>query len=238
MSKVETAMIMAAGLGNRMRPLTDTRPKPLVEVAGKAMIDHCFDKLAAAGIGKAVVNVHYMADMLEAHLAALSYPVAIRISDERAQLMETGGGLVQAEPLIAEDNFFCINSDNLWIDGPANSLHQLAEAWDEDRMDALLLLVPRLTAHNYKGSGDFHLDGEKRISRKLPGQEAPMIYSGIQLLSKRLLRDPPEGPFSTNILWERAIGEGRLFGSVHQGEWFEVGSPEAIAPTEAALADA
>lgn len=238
MSKVETAMIMAAGLGNRMRPLTDKRPKPLVEVAGKAMIDHCFDKLAAAGIGKAVVNVHYMADMLEAHLAALPYPVAIRVSDERAQLMETGGGLVQAEPLIAEDNFFCINSDNLWIDGPANSLHQLAEAWDEDRMDALLLLVPRITAHNYKGSGDFHLDGEKRISRKRPGQEAPMIYSGIQLLSKRLLRDPPEGPFSTNILWERAIGEGRLFGSVHQGEWFEVGSPEAIAPTEAALADA
>ncbi|WP_373490693.1 nucleotidyltransferase family protein [Parasphingorhabdus sp.] len=238
MKNIETAMIMAAGLGKRMRPLTETLPKPLVKVAGKAMIDHCFDKLAEAGIGKAVVNVHYLADMLEAHLAGLSHPIETRISDERGQLMETGGGLVQAEPLIEEDNFFCINSDNLWTDGPANSLLQLAETWDEDRMDGLLLLVPRASAHNYRGAGDFHLDEEKRISRRLAGQEAPLIYSGIQLISKRLLRDAPAGPFSTNIFWERAIGEGRLFGLVHQGEWFEVGSPDAIAPTEAALARA
>ncbi len=236
MTKIETAMIMAAGLGKRMRPLTEMRPKPLVEVAGKAMIDHCFDKLAEAGITKAVVNVHYLADMLEAHLAALPYPIDIRISDERAQLMETGGGLVQAEPLIEEDNFFCINSDNLWTDGPTNSLLQLAKTWDEHQMDGLLLLVPRTSAHNYQGAGDFHLDDENRISRKLPGQQAPLIFSGIQLISKRLLRDAPTDSFSTNIFWERAIGEGRLFGVVHQGEWFEVGSPEAIAPTEAALA--
>lgn len=236
MTKVETAMVMAAGLGKRMRPLTETRPKPLVEVAGKAMIDHCFDKLAEAGIGKAVVNVHYLADMMEAHLAALPYPIEIRVSDERAQLLETGGGLAQAKSMIDEDNFFCINSDNLWTDGPTNSLHQLAEQWDEDKMDALLLLVPRGSAHNYQGTGDFHLDDENRISRKLPDQQAPLIFSGIQLISKRLLRDAPSGPFSTNIFWERAIGEGRLFGMVHQGEWFEVGSPQAIAPTEAALA--
>ncbi|PHR16881.1 MAG: mannose-1-phosphate guanylyltransferase [Sphingopyxis sp.] len=236
MTKVETAMIMAAGLGQRMRPLTDNRPKPLVEVAGKAMIDHCFDKLAEAGIGKAVVNVHYLADMMEAHLAASSYPIQVKVSDEREQLLETGGGLVKAERLIGEENFFCINSDNLWTDGSTNSLHRLAQAWDEKRMDALLLLVPREVAHNYKGSGDFHLDDERRISRKRPGQQAPLIFSGIQLIAKRLLRDPPEGPFSTNIFWERAIGEGRLFGLVHEGEWFEVGSPEAIAPTEAALA--
>ncbi len=236
MTSVKTAMIMAAGLGKRMRPLTENRPKPLVEVAGKPMIDHCFDKLAEAGIGKAVVNVHYLADMMEAHLAALAYPIEIRISDERTQLMETGGGLVQAEPMIDEEIFFCINSDNLWTDGPKNSLHQLAEAWDGDQMDALLLLVPRTSAHNYKGSGDFHIDDDNRISRKLPGQQAPLIFSGIQLISKRLLRDAPSGPFSTNIFWERAIGEGRLFGLVHQGEWFEVGSPQAIAPTEAALA--
>ncbi|AMO71527.1 nucleotidyltransferase family protein [Sphingorhabdus sp. M41] len=237
MIKVDTAMIMAAGLGKRMRPLTEARPKPLVEVAGKAMIDHCFEKLVAAGIGKAVVNVHYLADMMEAHLAALPYPIDIQVSDERAQLLETGGGLVQAQPLIAEDIFFCINSDNLWTDGPANSLLQLAEAWDEDRMDALLLLIEREAAHNYQGHGDFHLDGEQRISRKLPDQKAPLIYSGIQLISKRLLRDAPTGPFSTNIFWERAIGEGRLFGTVHHGQWFEVGSPQAIAPTEAALAN-
>ena len=230
-------MVMAAGLGTRMRPLTDNRPKPLVEVAGKAMIDHCFEKLVEAGIGKAVVNVHYCADMMEAHLAALAYPIDIRVSDERAQLLETGGGLVQAEPMIAEDIFFCINSDNLWTDGPTNSLHQLSELWNEERMDALLLLIPRETAHNYHGDGDFHLDGEKRISRKLPGQTAPLTYSGIQLISKRLLRDAPTGAFSTNIFWERAIGEGRLFGAVHEGQWFEVGSPQAIAPTEAALAN-
>ena len=237
MTNIETAMVMAAGLGTRMRPLTDNRPKPLVEVAGKAMIDHCFEKLVEAGIGKAVVNVHYCADMMEAHLAALAYPIDIRVSDERAQLLETGGGLVQAEPMIAEDIFFCINSDNLWTDGPTNSLHQLSELWNEERMDALLLLIPRETAHNYHGDGDFHLDGEKRISRKLPGQTAPLIYSGIQLISKRLLRDAPTGAFSTNIFWERAIGEGRLFGAVHEGQWFEVGSPQAIAPTEAALAN-
>lgn len=237
MTKVETAMIMAAGLGKRMRPLTEARPKPLVEVAGKAMIDHCFEKLVEAGIGKAVVNVHYLADMMEAHLAALPYPIDIRVSDERAHLLETGGGLVQAEPMIAEDIFFCINSDNLWTDGPVNSLRQLAEGWDEDRMDALLLLIPREAAHNYKGDGDFHLDDENRISRKLSGQKAPLIYSGIQLISKRLLRDAPTGAFSTNIFWERAIGEGRLFGAVHEGQWFEVGSPQAIAPTEAALAN-
>ncbi|MEH6662518.1 MAG: nucleotidyltransferase family protein [Parasphingorhabdus sp.] len=235
MTKVDTAMIMAAGLGKRMRPLTETRPKPLVEVAGKAMIDHCFEKLVEAGIGKAVVNVHYLADMMETHLAALPYPIDIRVSDERAQLLETGGGLVQAEPMIEEDIFFCINSDNLWTDGPTNSLQQLAQAWDEDRMDALLLLIEREAAHNYQGDGDFHLDDEKRISRKLPDQKAPLIYSGIQLISKRLLRDAPAGAFSTNIFWERAIGEGRLFGTVHEGQWFEVGTPQAIAPTEAAL---
>ncbi len=237
MTRVETAMIMAAGLGTRMRPLTDSRPKPLVEVAGKAMIDHCFEKLVEADVSKAVVNVHYHADLMEAHLAAVPYPVDILVSDERAQLLETGGGLVRAEPLIAEDVFFCINSDNLWTNGPTNSLLQLAQAWDGDRMDALLLLVRREAANNYKGDGDFHLDDEKRISRRRPGQTAPLIYSGIQLISKRLLRDAPAGPFSTNILWERAIGDGRLFGAVHEGQWFEVGTPQAIAPTEAALAN-
>ena len=138
--------------------------------------------------------------------------------------------------MIDEENFFCINSDNLWTDGPTNSLHRLAQTWDDRRMDALLLLVPRNATHNYQGTGDFHLDEENRISRKRPDQQAPLIFSGIQLISKRLLRDAPEGPFSTNIFWERAIGEGRMFGIVHEGEWFEVGSPQAIAPTEAALA--
>ena len=238
MTDVQTAMIMAAGLGKRMRPLTATRPKPLVKVAGKAMIDHCLDKLWEAGITKVVVNAHYLPDALEAHLKSVSYPFEIRISDERAQLMETGGGLVQAEPLIEEDRFFCINSDNLWSDGPTNSLQRLSERWDDDEMDALLLLAPQTSAHNYKGAGDFRLDEHGRVTRRLPNRQAPFIYTGIQLLSKRLLRDAPDGPFSTNILWSRAIEEERLFGLVHEGDWFEVGTPEAIAPTEAALASA
>ncbi len=236
MSKVETAMVMAAGLGKRMRPLTATRPKPLVKVGGKPMIDHCLDKLWEAGVMKVVVNVHYLPDALEAHLKSVNYPFDIRISDERGQLMETGGGMVQAEPLIDEDRFFSINSDNLWTDGPTNSLQRLEERWNDAEMDALLLLVPQTSAHNYKGAGDFKLDDYGRVSRRLPDRQAPFIYTGIQLLSKRLLRDAPEGPFSTNILWSRAIEEGRLYGLVHEGDWFEVGSPEAIAPTEATLA--
>lgn len=236
MTKVETAMIMAAGLGKRMRPLTATRPKPLVKVAGKAMIDHCLDKLWEAGVMKVVVNAHYLPDALEAHLQSVNYPFDIRISDERKQLMETGGGLVQAQALIDEDLFFCINSDNLWTDGPTNSLQRLVSRWDDQTMDALLLLAPQTSAHNYKGAGDFKLDDHGRIRRRLPNRQAPFIYTGIQLVSKRLLRDAPEGPFSTMKLWERAIAEDRLFGIVHEGDWFEVGSPEAIAPTEALLA--
>lgn len=236
MSKVETAMIMAAGLGKRMRPLTATRPKPLIKVAGKAMIDHCLDKLWEAGVMKVVVNAHYLPDALEAHLKGVNFPFDIKISDERSQLMETGGGLVQAQSLIDEDIFFCINSDNLWSDGPTNSLSRLASRWDDKEMDALLLLVPQTSARNYKGAGDFRLDEHGRVTRRLANRQAPFIYTGIQLVSKRLLRDAPEGPFSTNILWNRAIEEGRLFGLVHEGNWFEVGTPEAIAPTEAALA--
>lgn len=238
MTTVKTAMVMAAGLGRRMRPLTETRPKPLVEVAGKAMIDHCLDKLQDAGVSKVVVNVHYLPELLEAHLRTANYPFEFRISDERDQLMETGGGLVQAERLIDEEIFYCINSDNLWSDGPVNSLQRLADSWDDRQMDALLLLAPRESAHNYEGTGDFVLDEQGRITRKKLGGEAPFVYSGIQLISKRLLHRPPVGPFSTMILWERAIANGRLFGLAHEGSWYEVGTPEAIAPTEAALASA
>lgn len=236
MTKVTTAMVMAAGLGTRMRPLTDDKPKPLVKVAGKAMIDHCFDKLTETDVEKVIVNVHYLPDMLETHLKEAGYPFEFRVSDERTRLMETGGGLMQAQPLIDEYPFFCINSDNLWSDGSPSSLEQLAETWDETRMDALLLVVPHSGARNYKGTGDFYLDEQNRISRKEPNGDAPYIYTGIQLISKRLLREAPEGPFSTMKLWERSISEKRLYGLVHQGDWFEVGSPDAIAPTEAALA--
>lgn len=234
----ETAMVMAAGLGKRMRPLTATRPKPLVEVAGKAMLDHVFDRLRAAGVKRAVVNVHYLADALEAHLANRVDGIEIAVSDERAMLLETGGGLLKARELIGDAPFLVVNSDNYWVDGPSDAIRLLAQRWDDETMDALLLLVPLARAHNHRGQGDFHLDAHGRITaRRRSGRLAPFVYTGLQILSPRLLRDGPEGPFSTMLFWERAIAAGRAFGVVHQGLWFDVGTPEAIGRTEAMLAD-
>jgi MurNAc alpha-1-phosphate uridylyltransferase len=230
----DTAMVLAAGLGKRMRPLTASRPKPMVRVAGKPLLDHTLDRLAEAGIVKAVVNVHYLADAIEAHVKSRKLP-AVTISDERAQLMETGGGIVKAQALLP-DPFFCVNSDNIWLDGPRDAFGDLSVLWDARRMDALLLLVPHSGARNFTGKGDFHMDGRGRIARRRSGRIAPFVFTGIQLISKRLLRDSPDGPFSTNVLWDRAIEEGRLYGIVFTGQWFEVGNPEAIPLTEAALA--
>ncbi|MGI4731680.1 MAG: nucleotidyltransferase family protein [Janthinobacterium lividum] len=234
----QTAMVMAAGLGKRMRPLTATRPKPLVEVAGKPLIDHVLDRLRAAGIRRVVVNVHYLADAVEAHLAARASDLEVVISDERDELMETGGGLVRALPLIGDKPFLCVNSDNLWIDGPADAIRLLAAGWDDATMDALLLMVPYARATNHEGQGDFHLDrGGRIVRRRQPGRVAPFVYTGVQILSPRLIADWPAGPFSTMLFWERAIAAGRAFGAVHQGLWFDVGTPGAIGRTEALLAE-
>ncbi len=230
----DTAMVMAAGLGKRMRPLTASQPKPLVRVNGKPLIDYSLDGLAQAGVTKAVVNVHYLADALEAHLAGRKKGPKVTVSDERDRLLETGGGMVKAAALLP-DPFFCLNSDNIWLDGPRDVFRELSARWDPERMDALLLVVPHARAFNYVGKGDFHLDPLGRISRRRTGRVAPFIYTGIQLVSQRLLRDAPEGPFSTNVLWQRAIEEDRLFGLSHTGVWCEVGSPSSIAPTEALL---
>jgi MurNAc alpha-1-phosphate uridylyltransferase len=231
-------MIMAAGLGKRMRPLTATRPKPLIEVGGKPLLDHVLERLRAAGVTKVVVNVHYLADAVESHLATRKHGLEVIISDERELLMETGGGLVQAEPLIDCDPFLAINSDNMWVDGPADTLRLLASHWDDAKMDALLLLVPLARAQNHRGTGDFHMDRSGRLRRRRKSHVAPFVFTGVQMLSKRLLRDPPPGPFSTNLLWDRAIEEGRCFGAVHQGLWFDVGTPASIDMTEAALENA
>jgi MurNAc alpha-1-phosphate uridylyltransferase len=227
-------MVLAAGLGKRMRPLTASQPKPLVRVGGKALIDYTLDALAHAGVAKAVVNVHYLADALEAHLARRKTGPAITISDERELLRETGGGMVKAAPLLS-DPFFCLNSDNIWLDGPRNVFDELSARWEPDQMDALLLVVPHARALNYQGKGDFHLDPIGRITRRRTGRIAPFIYMGIQIVSHRLLREAPAGPFGTMRLWERAIEEGRLYGLSHSGLWCEVGDPMAIAPTEALL---
>lgn len=230
----DVAMLLAAGIGKRMRPLTATRPKPLVRVAGKPLIDYSLDKLVEAGVRRAVVNVHYLPDQLVAHLGGRRAP-EIAISDETGALLETGGGLVRALPLIGAETFFCLNTDAIWLDGPRNVFAALSDAWDDERMDALLLVVSHARAGHFAGMGDFHLDPLGRITRRKPGRVAPFIYTGIQIVSQRLLRDAPEGAFSTGVLWDRAIAQGRLYGVSHTGLWFEVGSPDMIAPTEAAL---
>jgi MurNAc alpha-1-phosphate uridylyltransferase len=235
----ETAMVMAAGLGKRMRPLTATRPKPLVEVAGKPLIAHVFDHLRAAGVKRAVVNVHYLADAMEAYLRNRVKGIEIVVSDERRQLMETGGGIVQARDLLGDKPFLCVNSDNLWVDGPIDAIRAMADQWDDARMDALLLVVPLARANGHEGKGDFRIDAHgKIIERRKPGRLAPFVYTGVQILSPRVIADWPEGAFSTNLFWNRAIAAGRAWAVVHQGLWFDVGTPGAIPMTEAVLADA
>src|SRR3546814_4485132 len=236
-AKIESAMVMAAGLGKRMRPLTATRPKSLVRVAGKALIDHSLDRIEAAGIGHVVVNVHYLADALGAHLAAQKRSFTIAISDERDLLLETGGGMIKALPQLRGDPILIVNSDNIWTDGPPDSLRPLAPHWDGERMDALLLLIRQASASGHGGRGDFHMDPAGKLSRRKPGHIAPFVYTGIQLISRRFLDGAPEGPFSTMLLWERAIAAGRLYGLSHMGQWFDVGTPASIAPTGAALGE-
>jgi N-acetyl-alpha-D-muramate 1-phosphate uridylyltransferase len=230
-----TAMVMAAGKGTRMLPLTLDRPKPLVQVGGETLLDHVLGHLRDAGVGRIVVNVHYKADMIETHLADYAADFEVVISDERGALLETGGGLMRAKPLLQADPFFTCNTDNIWSDGAENSLTRLASYWDRDAMDVLMLLVPRERATNHAGRGDFHMDEEGRLSRRLPDADAPLVWTGIQILSQALLIDPPSDAFSTNIFWDRAIAQGRCFGLEHEGLWSDVGTPAAIPVTEALL---
>lgn len=232
---VRTAMVLAAGLGKRMRPLTATRPKPLVEVAGKPLIDHVFDRLEAAEVARVVVNAHYMADALEAHLRTRRHAFQTILSDERGLLLETGGGVAKALPLIDDDRFLVVNSDNLWIDGPVDAIGLLGSRWDDADMDALLLVVPQARANCHGGPGDFHMDPLGRLSRRRSGRVAPFVFTGVQLVSRRLFVGAPEGAFSFNLLWDRAIASGRAYGVAHQGLWFDVGTPPAIAATETIL---
>ncbi len=233
-----TAMVLSAGLGKRMRPLTATRPKPLVEVAGRTLLDRALDRVEAAGVTTAVVNVHYFADQIEAAVAARTGRLRIAISDERAVLLETGGGVTQALPMIDADPFYVINSDNMWIDGSADTLRLLAQRWDAATMDALLLLVPLARATGYDGRGDFHLDPGGVVTPRGEVRIAPFVYSGVQLIARRLFDGEPVEPFSMWRAWNKALANGRLFGSVHQGLWFHVGTPASVGETEGLLATA
>ena len=234
MDMPKTAMVLAAGLGVRMRPLTDTMPKPLVKVAGKALIDHVLDKLAAAGVKTAVVNVHYLAEQIEKHLAKRKKP-RIAISDERSLLLDTGGGVVKALPLLGDAPFFHVNSDTLWVDGSTPNLARLAQAFDAKTMDALLLLAPAKGSIGYAGSGDFSLHADGRLVARVAGTQAPLVYAGAAVLSPALFEHAPEGAFSLTALFERAAAKGRLHGLTIDGHWMHVGSPDAIALAEAAL---
>lgn len=234
----DTAMIMAAGMGTRMMPLTADRPKPLIRVAGTTLLDHVLDQLRAAGIARIVVNAHYRADQIEDHLAAHAGDFAVSVSDERALLRDTGGGLVQALPLIGADPFYCINADNWWVDKGSNALLDMASLWDDERMDVLMLVVPFERAGNTQGDGDFDMDADGRLSREGPRRHRPFVWTGIQMLSHRTITDPPADVFSTNVFWDRAIAVGRCFGLVLNGQWYDVGYPAAIGLTEAALAGA
>jgi MurNAc alpha-1-phosphate uridylyltransferase len=230
-----TAMVLAAGLGKRMRPLTITRPKPLVEVDGRTLLDRALDHLRDAGVARAVVNVHYFADQVAAHVAREGQGIAIELSDERALLLETGGGVAKALPLIDCDPFYVVNSDNLWVDGSIDTLRLLAQRWDPKVMDALLLLVPLARATGYDGRGDFYMDPVGRLRRRVEHRIAPYVFSGVQLLSKALFDGEPIEPFSLNRVYDKALKEKRLFGAVHQGLWFHVGTPTAVTATEALL---
>jgi MurNAc alpha-1-phosphate uridylyltransferase len=229
-----TAMVLAAGLGTRMRPVTDRLPKPLVEVSGKALIDHVLDRLAEAGVERAVVNVHYLADAIEQHLARRTSPQIV-ISDERELLLDTGGGIVKALPELGSAPFFHINSDTIWIDGVQPNLARLGACFDPAGMDALLLLAPTATSIGYSGRGDFLMAPDGRLRRKSEREIVPFVFAGAAVLSPALFSDVPPGPFSLNLLFDRAIDTGRLYGLRLDGLWMHVGTPDAIDEAEAAI---
>ena len=226
------AMVLAAGFGVRMKPLTDRLPKPLIEVGGKALIDHVLDRLAEVGVERVVVNVHHLADSVERHLAGRR---GIVISDERGQILETGGGVVKALPLLGDAPFFLINSDTIWIEGLKPNLARLADAFDPARMDALLLLAPAATSVSYSGRGDYTMAPDGRLQRRGERQVVPFVYAGAAIFSPALFAAAPAGPFSLTRLFDRAEKVGRLHGLRLEGVWMHVGTPEAIAEAEAAL---
>ncbi|HXF89407.1 MAG TPA: nucleotidyltransferase family protein [Xanthobacteraceae bacterium] len=228
------AMVLAAGKGERMRPLTDTMPKPLVKVDGKALIDHVLERLAEAGVERAVVNVHYLADQIERHLAGRARPQIV-FSDEREKLLDTGGGVVKALAKLDTEPFFHVNSDTLWIDGVKPNLERLAEAFDRTRMDALLLLAPATNSVGYAGRGDYHMQPDGRLKRRGEREVAAFVYAGVAILSPALFAGASQGPFPLIKLFDRAEQAGRLYGLRLEGLWMHVGTPEAITEAEAAI---
>ena len=231
----KSAIVLAAGLGTRMRPYNGAIPKPLVEVGGKALIDYSLDHLADAGVERAVVNVHYLADALERHLASRKFPQVV-ISDERGTLLGTGGGIARALPLLGNVPFFLVNSDTLWLDGVKSNLMRLVDFFETDDMDALLLLAPSAGSIGYEGSGDYAMLPDGRLRRRGGREVVPFVYAGASILSPVLFAGAPSGAFPLTLLFDRAGERGRLFGLRLEGVWMHVGTPEAVAEAQAALA--
>lgn len=228
---LESAMVLAAGLGTRLRPLTDKLPKPLVRVAGKPLIDHVLDRLAEAHVGRAIVNVHHLADRLVTHLAPRTTP-RVAISDEREHLLDSGGGVLKALPQLGPGPFLIHNCDSIWTEGEVSNLARLAGCWDEATMDCLLLLAPAAASLGYHGRGDFALDVSGRLRRRAREERVPFAFTGVSLAHPRLFDGAPAGPFSLNRPWDAAIARGRAFGIVLEGHWMHVGDPAAVAAAE------
>jgi MurNAc alpha-1-phosphate uridylyltransferase len=223
-------MVLAAGLGLRMRPLTLTRPKPLLTVAGCTLLDHALDRLAEAGVETAVVNSHYLGEMIAAHLVGRIRPRIL--PSPEPSLLETGGGPKAALGHFAGEPFIVVNADILWLDGAVPAVRRLAAAWDPAAMDALLLLMPVARAHGYHGPGDFRLGADGRPIRRGEAASAPLVFAGVHIIRPEAFANTPDGAFSANLVWDRAAAAGRLFGLVHDGEWFHVGTPQDLEATE------
>jgi MurNAc alpha-1-phosphate uridylyltransferase len=234
---IETAMVLSAGLGTRMAAHNGNLPKPLIPLKDKPLIDHVLDRLAQAGVRRAVVNVHHYADLIEAHLKGRRLP-QISISDERARLLDTGGGVKKALPELGPRPFLIHNADSVWIESVGSNLARLTACWDEERMDCLLLLAPTSISPGYQGRGDFRLETDGRIYRRGEQDVVPFVFAGVSIAHPRLFEPSPEGAFSLNLLWSRAIAAGRAWGMRMEGVWMHVGTPEALAQAEQCLNDA
>ena len=233
MVHAKTAMVLAAGLGERMRPLTLRMPKPLVPLAGRPLIDHVLDRLASAGVETAVVNVHYLPDQLEESLRRRHRTKpAILISDEGYELLDTGGGAKRALPKLGPGPFFIHNADTVWSEGASPALPRMLKLWNPETMDCLLLLAPLTSSIGYGGKGDFAMAQDGRLKRRGERQIVPFAFAGVSLCDQRLFADSPDGKFSLNLLWDRALAKGRLYGMRLDGRWMHVGTPEALAEAE------
>ncbi len=235
----QSAFVLAAGLGTRMRPLTDHMPKPLVPLAGRPLLDHVLDRIGAAGVPRAVVNVHYCADQIEAHLANRLGGPRIEISDERELLLDTGGGALNALPMLGDAPFLLCNSDTVWLEHEHENIRDLIRFFDPDQMDAVLLLADRAKSLGYSGRGDFNAVFDLMLQRPAKGETVPFVFAGVSIASPRLFRDMPAAtPFSLNTVWDRAMSEGRLYGLPMRGTWMHVGDVQALAAAEKLMADA